>query len=134
MSKRGEGAIRLTPRRRFIRPGTDLIALMFVVVTVEAEQLPVTTVRRVVMMVVVLVMDGELTQLFAFKFSSAVRADPREYFQRPSTVGLLVFAPYHASLHEKGDPGPPYSTPIFYTKSQPEHPTRGEMGPDTDPQ
>lgn len=131
MRKRGEGAIRLTARRRFIRPVRDLIALMFVVVTVEAEQLPVTTVRRVVMMVVVLVMDGELTQLFAFKFSSAVRADPGKYFQRASAIGLFVFAPYHAaSLHEKGDLVPTYSTPNLRL----EHPTRGEMGPDTVPE
>lgn len=55
------------------------------------------------MMVVVLVMDGELTQLFAFKFSPAVCADPGEYFQRACAVRRLVFAPYHGSLHEKGD-------------------------------
>ncbi len=103
MSKRGEGAIWLTARRRFVRSGTDLIALMFVVVTVEAEQLPVTAVRGVVLMVVVLVMDGELTQLLAFKFPSTVRADPREYFQRACAVGLLVIPPYHVSLPEKGD-------------------------------
>jgi len=102
---------------------------MFVVVTVEAEQLPVTAVRGVVMMVVILVMDGELTQLFAFKFSSAVRADPGQYFQRASAVGLLVFAPYHESLHEKGDSARIYFTPSLRL----EHPTRGEMGPDTVP-
>lgn len=130
MGKRGEGAIWLTTRRRFVRSVTDLIALMLVIVTVEAEQLPVTTVRGVMMMVVVLVMDGELTQLFAFKFSSAVRADPREYFQRACAVGLLVFTPYHESLHENGDSVPAYFTPSLTL----EHPTRGEMGPDTDPQ
>ena len=78
MSKRGEGAIRLTARRRFVRSVSDLIALMLIVVTVEAEQLPVAAVRRIVVMVVVLVMDRQLAELPAVKFASAVGTDPGE--------------------------------------------------------
>ncbi len=76
MGKRGEGAIWLTARRRVVRLGTDLITLMLIVVTVEAEQLPVAAVRGIVVMVVVFVMDRELAQFLPVKFASAVGTDP----------------------------------------------------------
>lgn len=80
------------------------------------------------MMAVVFVMDGELTQLFAFKFSSAVRTDVGKYFQRASAVRLFVFTPYHAaSLHERGDSAHTWSTLSLWL----EHPTCGEIGTDT---
>ena len=78
MGKGGKGAIRFTARRRFVRPSTDLIALMLIVVTVEAEQLPVAAVRGIVVMVVVLMMDCELTQLLAVKFPATMGTDPGE--------------------------------------------------------
>jgi hypothetical protein len=49
---------------------------MFVVVTVETEQLPVAPVGRIVVVVVVLVVDCELAQFLAVKFPSAVPTDP----------------------------------------------------------
>jgi hypothetical protein len=51
-----------------------------------------------------------------------VRADPGEYFQRARAVGLLVFVPYHESLHERGDSTVTYFTPSLRL----EHPTRGD--------
>ena len=79
----GEGresrrAILLSARRRFIRRISCLISLVFIVVTVETEQLPVAPIGGIVVMVVVLVMDRELAQLLAVKFAPAVRTDPRE--------------------------------------------------------
>jgi hypothetical protein len=73
-----EGSLRLTARLRVDCPVTDLIALMFIVVTVEAEQLPVAAVGRIIVMVVVLVMDRELAQFLPVEFASAVGTDPRE--------------------------------------------------------
>ena len=73
-----EGAIRLAVRRRFICPAADLIALMLIVVTIEAEQLPVAAVRGIVVMVVVLVVDRELAQFLAVKFAPAVGTNPGE--------------------------------------------------------
>ena len=78
IGERGEGSIWLTARQRFIRSATDLIALMLIVVTVEAEQLPVAAVRGIVVMVVVLVMDRELVQLLSIKLSSTMGTDPGE--------------------------------------------------------
>ena len=51
---------------------------MLIVMAVEAEQLPVTAVWRVVVMVVILVMDRELAQLLAVEFASTVGTDPGE--------------------------------------------------------
>jgi len=61
---------------------SHLIPLMLIVVTVEAEQLPITSVRRIVIMVVVFVMDRELAEFLSVKFSSAVGTDPRKEFER----------------------------------------------------
>jgi hypothetical protein len=51
---------------------------MLIVVTVEAEQLPVAAVRRIVVMVVVLVMDCELVQLLPVELAPTVGTDPGE--------------------------------------------------------
>ena len=74
----GRRLILLPPRRRFIRRISCLIPLVLIVVAVETEQLPVAPVRWIIVVVVVLVMDGELVQLLAVKFTPAVRADPRK--------------------------------------------------------
>ena len=53
------------------------LPLMFVAAAVKAKQLPVATVGRVVVVIVVLVMNGQLTQVRARKLASAPTADPR---------------------------------------------------------
>ncbi len=65
-------------RWRVVRPAIDLITLMFIIVTVEAEQLPVAAVWGIVVMVVVFVMDRELVQFLPIKLSSTTGTDPRE--------------------------------------------------------
>jgi len=50
---------------------------MFVAVAVKAKQLPVATVGRVVVVIVVLVMNGQFTQVRARKLAAAPTADPR---------------------------------------------------------
>ena len=91
--------------------------------TVETEELPVAPVWRIVVVVVVLMMDCELAQLPAFKFASAVRTNPRQYFECSITIGLLQVnscALCHMSLEEDGNPLVPHSTPSLEIK-----PTRG---------
>jgi hypothetical protein len=51
---------------------------MLIVVTVEAQQLPVAPVRGIVVMVVVFVMDRELAEPPPVKFASTVGTDPGE--------------------------------------------------------
>ena len=69
--------------------GCHLVPLVLIVVTVETEQFPVASVRRIIIVVVVFVMNRELAQLFAIKFSSAMRTDPGKHFERLLSIGLL---------------------------------------------
>ena len=54
------------------------MALMLVVMAVETEQLTVGAVWGIIVMVVVFVMDGELTQFLAVKLAPAVGTNPGE--------------------------------------------------------
>ena len=104
--REGRRSILLPARRRLTRWVSHLISLVLIVVTVETQQLPVASVGRIVVVVVVLVMDRELAQLLAVKFASAVRTDPRKHFERVLAIGLLQLnlgAPCHAGLGEDGD-------------------------------
>ena len=56
----------------------QLISLVLIVVAIETEQFPVTPVWWIVVVVMVFVMDCELAQFLTFKFTSAMRADPRK--------------------------------------------------------
>jgi len=51
---------------------------MLVVVAVQAEQLPVATVRRIVVVIVVAMMNGKFAQFFAGKIPTAASADMRK--------------------------------------------------------
>jgi hypothetical protein len=59
--KRFVSVTRLLPagRRCFVIPFSDLMPGVFIVVTVDTQQLPVAAVRRVVIVVVIPVMDRE---------------------------------------------------------------------------
>ncbi len=94
-------------RRPFSRRVSQLIPLVLIVVTVQTKQFPVAPIRWIVVVVVVLVMDCELAQFLGVKFTSAVRTDPRKYFERLLAIGLLqltLSARCHASLEEDGNP------------------------------
>ncbi len=62
---------------------------MFVIVTEEAEQFPVTAVRRVVVVIVVLVVNGELPKPFARELPSASGADPWKNCEGFLAIGLF---------------------------------------------
>jgi hypothetical protein len=47
---------------------------MLIVMAIKTKQLPVAAVRRVIVMVVVLVMNRELPQIFAAKFAATTCA------------------------------------------------------------
>ena len=69
---------------------------MFVIVTVHAEQFPVTAVWWIVIVIMIPVMNGEQTKILAGKFSSTPSTDPRINSERPLPVGLqptLSFTP-----------------------------------------
>jgi hypothetical protein len=91
----GEGrecrrSILLSARRHLVRcVRHHLISLVFIVVTVETKQFPVASVWWIVIVVVVFVMNRELAQLLAVKFSSAVPTDPWKHFERLLSISLL---------------------------------------------
>ena len=51
---------------------------MLIVMTVEAQQFPVTPVEGIVVMIVVLVMNRELGEFLALKLSTTVGTHPRK--------------------------------------------------------
>ncbi len=109
----GRRLILLPPRRRFIRLISCLIPLVLIVVTVETEQLPVAPVGRIIVVVVVFVMDRELVQLLAVKFTPAVRTDPWKQLKcafPKIVVALRLVAPCHASLRGEGHSSQGYFT------------------------
>jgi len=63
---------------------------MFVVVAIDAQQLPVAAVGWIVIVIVVAMMHGELTDVAAIEFAAAAPADPRVQFQRLFAIALLA--------------------------------------------
>ena len=63
---------------------------MLVLVAVDAQQLPVAAIRRVVIMVVVAMMHRELLQIVAGELARATGTDPRVELQRPLAIALLA--------------------------------------------
>jgi len=61
-----------------------------IVMTVDTEQLPITAVGRVVIVIVVPVMDRELLEFFAGKLPAADAADPRKQFKGPLSIGFIT--------------------------------------------
>jgi hypothetical protein len=92
VGKRPVGSRRLfiAARLRSFIPFLIQILRVLIVVAVDAEQLPIAAVRGVVVVVVILVMDGELTKPLARKFAAAPSTDPWEHLERPLPIGLLL--------------------------------------------
>ena len=91
-----------TIRRRILIPG------VFVVVAVETQQLPVAAVGWVVVVVMILVMNGEFTQPFPAEFPTTPGADPGIHFKCLFPVGFFALA---AALPGLGD----YVVRLFFT-------------------
>jgi hypothetical protein len=72
----GIRGLALHPGRRFSRGISHLLPRVLVVVAVEAEQLPIAAIGGIIVVVVVLVMDRDLAQLLAAKFTAAPGTDP----------------------------------------------------------
>jgi len=66
------------------------LALVLVVVAVQAEQFPVAAVRRIVVVIVVPVVDGELVDVGVIELARAAAADPREHLQGLAAIALLA--------------------------------------------
>ena len=76
------------------------ISRVLIVVAVETQQFPVASVWRIVVVVVVFVMDRELTKLFAFEFTPAPRTDPGKNLERSLPITLLPLLPATPGLSD----------------------------------
>src|SRR4051812_45496055 len=70
--------------RRFQSP------LVFVVMAVQAQQFPVAAIGRVVVVIVIPVMNGQLTKVHGCEFAAATTADPWVDLERKLSVGLFA--------------------------------------------
>ena len=71
---------------------------MLIVMAIKTKQLPVTAVRWIIVMVVVLVMNRELPQIFTAEFAATTCANPGVQLQSLRPVALLTLralAPSH---------------------------------------
>ena len=64
------------------------LPLVFVVMAVQTKQFPVAAVRWVVVVIVITVVNGQLTQICACEHSSAAATDPRIDLQGSLTIAL----------------------------------------------
>lgn len=83
----GRDLVIVAGRATFPLTGLQL-PLMFVVVAVQTQQLPIAAIRRVVVVIVITVVNGQLTQIGACEHSSAAATDPRINLQSSLTIAL----------------------------------------------
>jgi hypothetical protein len=81
-------------RQQAVIPLIIQISRVLIVVAIEAQEFPVASIGRIVLMVVVFVMDREFTKLLALEFTTAPRTDPGKNLERllPITLLSLLFA------------------------------------------
>ena len=84
---------------------------MLIIMTVDAEQLPITSVGRVVFIVMVFVVDRQFPKFFTGKIPAAACTDPWEDLQRLFSVFYL----FHCVFFCKGKSANPKAGSIFYT-------------------
>ena len=65
---------------------------MLVVVAIHAQQLPVATVGRIVVMIVIAVMNRQFAQVGAREFARTAAADPRIHFQGLFAVAQIALS------------------------------------------
>lgn len=80
----------LRPRRRLSIRISDLLPGVLIFVTVDTQQLPVTAIGWIVVVVMVSVMDRQLAEFFAAKFTSAAPTNPRIQLEGLLPIALLL--------------------------------------------
>jgi len=77
------------------------IPRMLIVVAIQAQQLPIAAICRIVVMIMVLVVDGQFREVFVGKLPRTAPTDPRIHLKRLPTIGLLPFFLMAAGLGDK---------------------------------
>jgi hypothetical protein len=75
--------------------------LVLIVVAIKAEQFPVASVGRIIVVVVVPVVDRELTQFLSFEFPTAPTTYMGKVLQRLLAVALLPKFPGAPGISDK---------------------------------
>jgi hypothetical protein len=65
---------------------------MLVLVAVDAEQLPVAAIQRIVIVIMILMVNREFAQAHAGELAGAAAADPRIEFERAFAIGGFALA------------------------------------------
>ena len=80
------------------------MACVFILMTVDTKQFPVASVRWVIVVIMIAVMDGQFTQIGTVKVPAATATYPRKHFQRLLPIGLFplfaVFSGFSDNLVE----------------------------------
>src|SRR5208283_5769083 len=89
--------------RLFLLPPPGLIVRfllqisgVLLVMTLEAQQFPIAAIRRIIVVIVVLVMDGKIAKSFTCEFTAAPGTDVGENVEGSVSIGrqpLLTIAP-----------------------------------------
>ncbi len=89
----GEVTIRGLAGRLVIIGVGDLVAGVFIIVAVNAQQLPVAPVRGIVVMVVVFMVHREFAQTLAAELATTTAANPWEKFEGALPITGFPFFP-----------------------------------------
>ena len=89
------------------------MARVLVVVAIDAKQLPIAAVSRIVVVVVIAMMDRELAQILPGEFTRASSADPRIHLQRFCAIAALALLRLPARFGD--DPLQPATAPLVFT-------------------
>ena len=72
--------------------GSFEVAGVFVVVAIDAQQFPGAAIRRVVVVIMITMMHGELLQVYAGELARAASANPRVLLERLFTVAEFALS------------------------------------------
>jgi len=64
----------------------DFRFVVFLLMTIDAEQFPVAAVGRIIVVIVILMMKRQLSESFAIEFPGAAGTDPGKQFESLITV------------------------------------------------
>jgi len=76
--------------KRTVAHGSQAVRSMLVIMTVNAEQFPIAAVERIVVVIKILVVDGEFLEALAFELTRTPAADMGEKLKGPHPVPGLT--------------------------------------------
>ena len=75
---------------RFFTAALFKISGVFIIMTIQTQQLPVTSVLGIMIMIVISMVYGQFPQIFPGEFSLAAATDPWIHLERLFTIGMTA--------------------------------------------